>query len=38
MFRKIIQKLKFGSCRTKTSDDVDAFEESEKKRLKKEGA
>lgn len=31
MLRKIIEKLKFGSCKTKTSEDVKAFKESEKK-------
>jgi hypothetical protein len=31
MFKKIIEKLKFGSCKTKTTNDVDAFKESEKK-------
>ena len=31
MFEKIIKKLKFGSCKTKTVDDVNAFKESEKK-------
>jgi len=36
MFRKIITKLKLGSCKTKVLDDVNAFEESEKKKLKKE--
>jgi hypothetical protein len=30
MLEKIIKKLKFGSCKTETSDDVDAFKESEK--------
>jgi len=30
MFKKIIKKLKFGSCETKTSNDVDAFKEPEK--------
>ena len=32
MFEKIIQKIKFGSCKTKTSDDVTAFEKSGKKK------
>lgn len=32
MFKKIIEKLKFGSCKTKTTNDVDAFKESEKKK------
>jgi hypothetical protein len=31
MFKKIIEKLKFGSCKTKYSEDVNAFKESEKK-------
>jgi hypothetical protein len=31
MFKKIIEKLKFGSCKTKPSEDVNAFKESEKK-------
>ena len=31
MFEKIIEKLKFGSCKTKTADDGNAFKESEKK-------
>ena len=31
MFKKIIEKLRFGSCKTKTTDDVNAFKESEKK-------
>ncbi len=31
MFKKIIEKLKFGSCKTKVSDDVNAFKESDKK-------
>jgi len=31
MFKKIIKKLKFGSCKTKLSEDVNAFKESEKK-------
>ena len=30
MFEKIIKKLKLGSCKTETSNDVDAFKESEK--------
>ena len=29
MFKKLITKLKFGSCKTKTSD-VNAFDEAEK--------
>jgi len=32
MFKKIIEKLKFSSCKTKTTDDVNAFKESEKKK------
>ncbi len=31
MFKKIIEKLGFGSCKTKTTNDVNAFKESEKK-------
>jgi len=31
MFKKIIEKLRFGSCKTKILDDVNAFKESEKK-------
>jgi len=31
MFEKIIKKLKFGACKTKVEDDVNAFKESEKK-------
>jgi len=31
MFEKIIKKLKFGSCKTTITDDVNAFKESEKK-------
>ena len=31
MFKKIIEKLKLDSCKTKTIDDVNAFKESEKK-------
>jgi hypothetical protein len=30
MFEKIIKKLKFFSCKPKTSADVNAFRESEK--------
>jgi hypothetical protein len=30
MFKKIIAKLKLGSCKTKSSEDVNAFKESEK--------
>jgi len=36
MLKKIITKLKLGSCKTKTIDGVNAFEESEKKKLEKE--
>jgi len=31
MFKKIIEKLKFGSCETKVTSDVNAFTETEKK-------
>ena len=31
MFEKILEKLKFGSCKTKSVNDVNAFKESEKK-------
>ena len=31
MFEKIIKKLKFGSCKTTITNDVNAFKESEKK-------
>jgi len=31
MFEKILQKIKLGSCKTKVSDDVNAFKESDKK-------
>ena len=31
MFKKILAKLKFGCCTTKSSDDVNAFKESENK-------
>ena len=31
MFKRIIEKLRFGSCKTKIPDDVNAFKESEKK-------
>jgi len=33
MLRKIVTKLKLGSCKTKILYDVNAFEESEKKKL-----
>ncbi len=32
MLKELIQKIKFGSCKIKTSEDVNAFEESEKKK------
>ncbi len=32
MFKKIIEKLKFGSCKTQDAKDVNAFKESEKKK------
>jgi hypothetical protein len=32
MFKKILEKLKFGSCKTKTTSDVNAFTESENKK------
>jgi len=31
MFEKIIQKIKFGSCKVKVADDVHASKKSEKK-------
>lgn len=31
MFKKIIEKLRGCSCKTKTTDDVNTFKESEKK-------
>jgi len=31
MFKKLIEKLKCGSCKTNSSKDVNAFKESEKK-------
>jgi hypothetical protein len=31
MFKKLLGKLKFGCCTTKSSDDVNAFKESENK-------
>ncbi len=31
MFKKILEKLKFGCCTTKSDNDVNAFKESEKK-------
>ncbi len=30
MFKKILEKLKFGSCKTNSAGDIDAFKESEK--------
>jgi hypothetical protein len=36
MIRKIITKLKFGSCKTKLIEDVNASKESEKKEPDKE--
>ena len=32
MFKKIIKKLQFGSCKTQVANDVNAFKESEKKK------
>ena len=32
MLKELIQKMKFGSCKAKASDDVNALEESEKKK------
>ncbi len=32
MFEKILQKIKFGSCKTKVASDVNTFTESEKKK------
>jgi len=32
MFKKIIEKLQYGSCKTKVTNDVNAFKESEKKK------
>ncbi len=32
MFKKIIEKLKFGYCKTKVASDVNVFTESEKKK------
>ena len=31
MFKKVLEKLKFGCCTTKSTNDVNAFKESEKK-------
>ena len=33
MFEKIIEKLKFGYCKTNLSKDVDAFKESEEDKV-----
>jgi len=33
MLKKIITKLKFGSCKTKVVDDVNASKEFEKKKI-----
>jgi len=38
MFKNIIKKLKRSSGKIQVLDDVNAFEESEKKKLKKEDA
>jgi hypothetical protein len=38
MFKKIIKKLKLDSGKTKPLDDINAFEESEKKKIKTEEA
>jgi len=32
MFKKIIEKLQFGSCKTQVANDVNAFKESEEKK------
>lgn len=32
MFKKIIEKLQFDSCKTQIANDVNAFKESEKKK------
>ena len=32
MLKELIQKIKFGSCKAKTSDDVNAIKESGKKK------
>jgi len=32
MFKKIIEKLQFGSCNAQVANDVNAFKESEKKK------
>ena len=36
MLKKIIAKLKFGFCKTKISDDVNKYKQSEKKKSKQE--
>jgi hypothetical protein len=36
MFKKIIKKLKFGSCKTKVIGDVNASKEFEKKKLEED--
>lgn len=33
MLRKIIEKLKFGSCKIETLDNVDTIKKSEKKQI-----
>jgi len=38
MLKKIITKLKLGSCKTKVVHDVNVFKESEKKKLETEEA
>lgn len=32
MFKKIIEKLQFGSCKTKVTNDVNEFKDSAKKK------
>jgi hypothetical protein len=32
MLKELIQKIRFGSCKSKTSGDVNAFDESGKKK------
>jgi len=34
MFKKITEKLQFGSCKTQVANDVNALKESEKKNQK----
>ncbi len=36
MFKKIIKKLKFGSCKTEVVENVNAFKESEKEKKQNE--